>query len=141
MIVFGVEDTMRAMEQGAVDLILLYEDLEINRYVIKNPVKGDTKTLFLNPNQEKDPKYFKDKDSGIDLETVEMVSLAEWLCHNYMNYGAQIEFITDKSQEGFQFVKGFGGIGGFLRYKVDMDGLEGNENAGGDDFDAEEDFI
>lgn len=50
MIVFGVEDTMRAMEQGAVDLVLLYEDLEINRYVIKNPVKGDTKTLFLNPN-------------------------------------------------------------------------------------------
>jgi len=38
-------------------------------------------------------------------------------------------------------VKGFGGIGGFLRYKVDIDGLEGNENAGGDDFDAEEDFI
>jgi peptide subunit release factor 1 (eRF1) len=33
----------------------------------------------------------------MDLETVEMVSLAEWLCHNYQNYGATIEFITDKS--------------------------------------------
>jgi len=48
MIVFGVDDTMRAMEGGAVDLILLYEDLDINRYVIKNPVKGDTRVLHLN---------------------------------------------------------------------------------------------
>jgi len=48
MIVFGVDDTMRAMEGGAVDLILLYEDLDINRYVIKNPVKGDTRILHLN---------------------------------------------------------------------------------------------
>jgi peptide chain release factor subunit 1 len=60
MIVFGVEDTMKALEQGAIDIILLYENLEINRYVIKNPVKGDTKILLLNSNQEKDPKYFKD---------------------------------------------------------------------------------
>jgi peptide chain release factor subunit 1 len=60
MIVFGVEDTMKALEQGAIDIILLYENLEINRYVIKNPVKGDTKVLLLNSNQEKDPKYFKD---------------------------------------------------------------------------------
>lgn len=60
MIVFGVEDTMRALEGGALELILLYEELEINRYVIKNPVKGDSKTIFLNANQEKDPKHFKD---------------------------------------------------------------------------------
>jgi len=141
MIVFGVDDTMRAMESGAVDLILLYEDLDLNRYVIKNPLKGDTKVLHLNEKQEKDPKWFKDAESGVDLEVVEMVSLAEWLCHNYMNYGCTIEFITDKSQEGFQFVKGFGGIGGFLRYKIDIADLGGNDNAGGDDFDAEEDFI
>jgi len=47
MIVFGVDDTMRALEGGAVDLILLYEELEINRYVIKNPLKGDTKIIYL----------------------------------------------------------------------------------------------
>jgi len=72
MIVFGVEDTMKALEQGALDMLLWYENLEINRYVIKNPVKGDTKILMLTPNQEKDPKYFKDAESGVDLETVDM---------------------------------------------------------------------
>jgi len=60
MIVFGVHDTMRALEQGALSQLLLFEDLEYTRYSIKHPVKGETKTLYLNPNQEKDTKYFKD---------------------------------------------------------------------------------
>ena len=34
------------------------------------------------------------------------------------------EIITDKSQEGSQFVRGFGGIGGMLRYKVDFQSLQ-----------------
>jgi peptide chain release factor subunit 1 len=49
MIVFGVNDTMKALEMSALEKIMLYEDIEITRYVIKNPVKGDTKTWYLNP--------------------------------------------------------------------------------------------
>lgn len=29
-------------------------------------------------------------------------------------------FVVDRSQEGSQFEKGFGGLGGILRYKVDF---------------------
>lgn len=141
MIVFGVEDTMKALELGAIEQLLLFEDLEITRYVIKNPVKGDTKILYLNPTQQKDSKYFKDNASGMDLDVIQEDNLAEWLCHNYQNYGASVEFITDKSQEGFQFVKGFGGIGGFLRYKIDIEDVHDDIQGGGDDFDAENDFI
>jgi len=51
--------------------------------------------------------------------------------------------ITDKTQEGFQFVKGFGGIGGTLRWKVELEDIPNDnmDNLGGDDFDADEDFI
>ena len=70
MIVFGVNDTMKALEMSALEKIILYEDIEITRYVIKNPVKGDTKTFYLNKTQEQDPKYWKDAESGIDLEVV-----------------------------------------------------------------------
>ena len=34
---------------------------------------------------------------------------------NYKNYGCTLEIVTDRSQEGAQFVKGFGGIGGTLQ--------------------------
>ncbi len=60
MIVFGVEDTMKAMELGALETMMLFENIEIMRYEIKNPVKGETKTFLLNAAQEQDPKYFKD---------------------------------------------------------------------------------
>lgn len=37
--------------------------------------------------------------------------------------------MTDKSQEGSQFVRGFGGVGGILRYKVDLQNLNIDEDA------------
>ena len=57
---------------------------------------------------------------GVELETIEKQQLVEWFANNYKNFGAQLEFVTNRSQEGSQFVKGFGGIGGILRYKVDF---------------------
>lgn len=50
-------------------------------------------------------------------------SLLEWFAEKYRDFGATLEFITDRSQEGAMFVKGFGGIGGLLRYKVDFQNL------------------
>jgi peptide chain release factor subunit 1 len=70
LFVFGVEDTIKALEVGALETMLLYEDIQIMRYEIKNPVKGDVKTYLLNETQEKDPKYFKDAETGTDLEVV-----------------------------------------------------------------------
>ena len=37
MIVFGVHDTMKAMEMSALEVCYIYEEIEITRYVIKNP--------------------------------------------------------------------------------------------------------
>lgn len=140
MIVFGVEDTMKALEMGALETMLLFENIEVMRYEIKNPVKNDTKVHLLNATQEKDPKYFKDAETGVDLEVVASEQLADWICMNYKKYGVNIEFITDKSADGFQFCKGFGGIGGFLRYKLELDDIAGDAH-GNEDFDPDEDFI
>lgn len=140
MIVFGVDESIQALEAGALETVMLYEDIEVMRYEIKNPFKDETKVHYLNKVQQKDPKYFKDAETGSDLEVVKTELLSEWLCFNYEKFGARLEFITDKSQEGYQFCNGFGGIGGFLRYKLNMDDImkgAGND----DDFDPDEDFI
>lgn len=50
--------------------------------------------------------------SGVEMELIESQPLLEWLANNYKMFGATLEIITDKSQEGSQFVRGFGGIGG-----------------------------
>jgi peptide chain release factor subunit 1 len=49
MIVFGIDDTIKALELSALETIMLYEDIEAHRYVLKHPIKGDTKVLILTP--------------------------------------------------------------------------------------------
>jgi peptide chain release factor subunit 1 len=142
MIVFGVEDTLHSLEIGALELLMWFENLEINRYEIRDPLNDDIKIYNLNKEQEKETKYFKNEKTGADLEIVKCVPLSEWLCENYSKYGIKLEFITDKSQEGFQFVNGFGGIGGFLRFKLEIENNDyDNDDVGGEEFNPDEDFI
>merc|ERR1712083_1089004 len=48
------------------------------------------------------------------------MGFVEWIVETYKSFGTKLEFITDRSQEGNQFCKGFGGIGGLMRYKVEF---------------------
>lgn len=50
--------------------------------------------------------------TGVELELVDSMPLLEWLANNYKSFGSTLEIITDRSQEGSQYVRGFGGIGG-----------------------------
>ncbi|KAJ8961440.1 hypothetical protein NQ318_014687 [Aromia moschata] len=135
---FGVEDTLRGLELGAVETLICWENLDIQRYVLKNHTSGSENILHLTPEQEKDKSHFTDKETGVELELVECQPLLEWLANNYKNFGATLEIITDKSQEGSQFVRGFGGIGGLLRYKVDFQSLQLDEFDIGDEFDLDD---
>eukprot|EP01102_Stenamoeba_stenopodia_P020909 TRINITY_DN82_c0_g1_i1.p1 TRINITY_DN82_c0_g1~~TRINITY_DN82_c0_g1_i1.p1 ORF type:complete len:433 (-),score=123.53 TRINITY_DN82_c0_g1_i1:381-1679(-) len=131
---FGVVDTLQALELGAAETLIVWENLDIMRYNVKNTVTNEEKILHLNADQQKDPNNFRDDKTGAELEVVESITLVEWLANNYKRFGANLEFITNRSQEGSQFCKGFGGIGGLLRYRVDFASTyEDDEN--------EEDFI
>nr|BAJ87705.1 predicted protein [Hordeum vulgare subsp. vulgare] len=122
--VFGVDDTMAALEMGAVETLIVWENLDINRYILKNSATGETAVKHFNKAQEADQSNFKDKATAADLEVVENTSLLEWFAENYRQFGCTLEFITNKSQEGSQFCRGFGGIGGILRYQVEVNAYE-----------------
>jgi len=129
---FGIEDTLKALEMGAVETLICWENLDIQRYSLKNHSSGEETILHLTSNQEKDMTHFQDKETGVELELEDNMPLLEWLANNYKSFGANLEIITDRSQEGSQFVRGFGGVGGMLRYKVDFQALQC------DDFDDDE---
>jgi len=116
---FGIEDTLKGLDMGAVETLIVWDSLDTMRYQLKNVATGEEEVKMLTPAQETDATNFVTPD-GVELETVEKIQLVEWFANNYKNFGAQLEFVTNKSQEGTQFVKGFGGIGGILRYKVDF---------------------
>lgn len=117
---YGVNDTLKCLELGAVETLIVWENLSIMRIVVKNNQTGVQNTLYLTEEQCTDSTFFKDPATGIDLEVLQKDLFLEWLAENYKTFGATLEIITNKSQEGSQFVRGFGGIGGLLRWKIDM---------------------
>ena len=44
---------------------------------------------------------FMVKIFNLDLEVIECMHLNEWVTEHYTDFGANLEFITDKSPEGF----------------------------------------
>jgi len=129
---FGIDDTLKALEMGAVETLLCWEDLPMQRVVLLNSQTSVEVVKLLTEEQLEDDSNFKDAETGGDLEIKEKKTLVEWLCEHYKDFGAAMVFVTNKSTEGSQFCRGFGGIGGLLRYKVDfmeMDDWE-EEDAG-----------
>ena len=64
---FGVEDTLKALDLGSVETLICWENLDIQRYVLKNHASGEEKVLHLTPEQEKDKTHFTDKDVSLCL--------------------------------------------------------------------------
>jgi peptide chain release factor subunit 1 len=119
---FGVVDTMRSLELGAIETLILWENLDVSRYELKSS-SDDIEIKYLTPEQAKNTSEFQDPD-GNDYEVVDKTLLLEWLANHYKDFGTTLEIITDRSQEGSQFCRGFGGIGGILRYRVDFQAME-----------------
>lgn len=121
---FMVQDTLKALEMSAVDVLIVWENLTVNRIVVRNTATQEESVLHLTPEQEKNDKHFHDAVTGVELEVILKETLVEWLANNYKSFGAQLEFVTDRSQEGSQFCRGFGGIGGMLRWRIDFAEME-----------------
>lgn len=135
---FMVEDTLAALELGAVEDLIIWDNLDVDRFVLRNTGTGEEKIVHLNKEQQHNDASFRDA-SGAELETVEKEPFVEWMANNYKQFGCNLEFVTDRSGEGSQFVKGFGGIGGILRWKVDFTELAGYEEAADLDYKEEAD--
>ena len=128
---YGIDDTLKAMELGAAEILIVYENLEITRWTLKSS-EGAEVVLQTTKLQEADRTLFMDKETGQEMEIVDQMPFLEWLAEKYRDFGATLEFVSDRSSEGNQFVKGFGGIGAILRYKVNFEQLA--------DYDDEDEF-
>lgn len=127
---FGVEDTFKALDLGAVEHLIIWENLDADRIVLRNNSTSEEKVVHLTKEQQENENFFHDSETGVELEITDKESLVEWFANNYKNFGANLEYVTDRSGEGTQFVKGFGGIGGILRWKVDFIELSAFEEQG-----------
>ena len=125
--IFGLKETMEAVENGMVDVLIIWENIDFLRLALKNN-NGDIIYETISDNSKVSGPKFKPENSDIEYEIVERIQLSEWLLNNYKKYVNHLEIVTDKTNEGNQFVKGFNGIGGILRYKLEHNYEDFEEN-------------
>lgn len=122
---FGITDTIRCLEMSAVEKLIIWDDLPHHRVTLQCVINGETSppvVKYLLKSQISNPKYLREVINGeeVQMDIMDNQLLLEWFVDNYKRYGASLEFVTNRSAEGAQFCSGFGGIGGLLRWQVDL---------------------
>lgn len=120
-IVYGVEDTMRVFLDGAVEKLICFDNLADYRVTVVDKRDGSKVIKYLKQLQITDffNRDLHPENEEFDIEEKE--ALVDWLAEHHRDYGSEIVFVTDSSPEGSQFVKGFGGLGGFMRFRYELE--------------------
>jgi peptide chain release factor subunit 1 len=129
---YGYIETLKSLEAGAVETLIVYEDLPMTRWKLVDPAGVDH--IVYTKDSSEQPSL-ESTNPGEKLTVVDSMALTEWFTDNYTRYGATLEFVSDRSQEGSQFVKGFGGVGALLRFQLDVSTLEYEEDDDEDYYD------
>lgn len=109
--VYGFQEILQALQEHKVARLLVSEGLELKKVELECGKCGKTKTHFVEtPADEACSCGGKLKVKGFGDAANELVGLAE-------EQGVHIEFISQDTIEGSQFLATFKGIGAFLRYK------------------------
>lgn len=122
---FGATETLTALEMGAVDKLLVWENLGLQRYVLADKASGQEQVVVAKTAPD------------TDMEVVQTAPLVEYLVDNYKRFGATLVLLSDKSAEGHQFCQGFGGLAALLRYVVDLSAAQGVHSDADTDSDAD----
>ncbi|CDJ57888.1 eukaryotic peptide chain release factor subunit, putative [Eimeria maxima] len=80
---------------GAVDILIVYEALDTLRITLKNQATGEEKIVHASPEEARKDSFLKNEE-GEEVENIDQQPLTEWIVNNYKNFGANLEFITNK---------------------------------------------
>jgi peptide chain release factor subunit 1 len=128
----GVKETMMAWDAGAIETLILWDELKVYRCTMRDAEGEETNGFFT--------QHELDHNTHLtgDIQVVETVLLTDWMAENHQTKGVKLEFVTDRSPEGAQFVKGLGGIGSFLRFQMSFDTYKDTDAKAGFDSDFDD---
>ncbi|CAD8084964.1 unnamed protein product [Paramecium primaurelia] len=137
LVVYGVQDTMRGVESQTIKTLICVDTLQYLRLECQSKQTEQKQIKYVKGNEGYEPGTLLEEKNGEQFVILQKEDLVEHLSEKFKDYGLDFQLITDHSVEGNQFMKGFSGLGGFLRFKMDMDYLVQQE----DWKDEDEDFI
>ncbi len=114
---YGEEHVRKNLMMGAVDILLLSENLRKNRLTIRCSSCGfeEKKTVMKKP-EEYQPGSCEQCGSSLKVE--ESIDIVDELSTIADEMGTKVVFISNDFEEGQQLYTAFGGIAAILRYKT-----------------------
>lgn len=145
----GIKDCLNLLIKGGgvLDKLIVWDGLTVRRLVYqtltetKNEVgkqevviydaSDDKDNIKLTTNNSTDAKSTDTKDDSIndefkldELKLINNEPLLDWLLEHCQDYGATLQLVSDRTDLGAQFVKGYSGCAGMLRWALDVNELE-----------------
>ena len=115
---YGEEQVRENLEMGAVETLLLSEDLRKLRLTIKCSACGyEEKKTIVRKAGDEDFEPDKCNSCGASLKITESVDIVNELSDIADETATKIEFISNDFEEGQQLMTAFGGIAAMLRYR------------------------
>ncbi len=113
---YGEAEVRRNLEMGAVEILLLSEDLKKKRLIYHCPAcRGTTEKTI---EREKESPELSCPTCGEKIKTEEGRDLIDDFLDMVEDVGSEVEIISTETEEGTQLLRAFGGIAAILRYHV-----------------------
>ncbi len=110
---YGEEEVRRYLTLGAVDILLLSEDLRLERVRYRCPACGKEKEETVRDGAGSKVVC----ECGVEMEEVERKDVVLELSELAEQSGAKVEILSTESEEGAMLLNAFGGIAAILRFK------------------------
>ena len=116
---YGEDEVRNNLTIGAVDTLLLSEDLTAMRKRFVCPSCGTAKEVTVKTQSEADKIEERCPNCNELLKEEDSVDLTDYFVEKAEEMSTNVEFISTETDEGMQLFRAFGGIAAILRYHVE----------------------
>jgi len=113
---YGEEEVRKDLQMGAVDTLLISEDLVQTRATLECVNCGNkVQVTYKNPQADNETIC---ENCGEKMKVIEAKDLVDDFVEMAEELGSDVEIISTETEEGMQLFKAFGGIAAILRYRT-----------------------
>lgn len=113
---YGEKEVRHNLQMGAVEILLLSEDMKSQRLTYECSVCGHT-SEYTSKNSESDSEKVCN-DCNEKMKITETKDIINDFVEMAEEVGSEVEIISTETEEGMQLLRAFGGIGAILRYRM-----------------------
>lgn len=113
---YGEAEVRRNLAMGAVEVLLLSENLKKKRLIYHCPSCQDKTEKTVK--REAETEEMTCPNCGEKMKTEEGRDLIDAFVDMAEEVGSEVEIISTETEEGMQLLKAFGGVAAILRYRV-----------------------